>query len=105
MKTPTHGMEKVIETLRLVYWKKENVEINRQWESKVMIRIRKMAAFEPRPLFLPMFEHLVWRLVPVASLVLVGLIFFFIEFDLSPEYDLAQLMNNADELLSQIFGV
>ena len=53
-----------------------------------------------------MFEHLVWRLVPVTSLVLVGLIVFFIEFDLTPEYELVQLMNSAEELiLPQIFGV
>ena len=106
MKTPMHGMGKVIEILRLVYWKKENIEVDRQWEGQVMTRIREMAAFESRPRFLPMFEHLVWRLVPVTSLVLVGLIVFFIEFDLTPEYELVQLMNGAEELiLPQIFGV
>ena len=86
---------------------KENIEVDRQWEGQVMTRIRKMAAFKPRPLFLPTFEHLVWRLVPVASLVLVGLIVFFLEFDLTPEYDLVQLINGAEELmmLPQIFGI
>ena len=99
-------MEKVIEMLRFVYWKKENIAVDRQWEEQVMTCIREMAAFESRPCFLPMFEHLVWRLVPVTSLVLVGLIVFFIEFDLTPEYELVQLMNSAEELiLPQIFGV
>lgn len=71
-----------------------------------MTRIREMVAFESRPRFLPMFELLVWRLVPVTSLVLVGLIVFFVEFDLTPEYDLVQLMNGTEELmLPQIFGV
>ena len=100
-------MEKVIEALRLVYREKENIEVDRQWEGQVMTRIRKMVAFEARPLFLPTFEHLVWRLVPVASLGLVGLIVFFLEFDLTPEYDLVQLINGAEELmmLPQIFGI
>jgi hypothetical protein len=105
MKTLTNGMEKVIEALRLVYLKKEDIEIDRQWEGKVMTCIREMADFESRRRFLPMFERLVWRLVPVTSLVLAGLIALFFVFDLAPEYDLAQLMNGADELMSQIFGV
>jgi hypothetical protein len=71
-----------------------------------MQRIRKLGAIQPTPTFPEMFEPFVWRLAPVVSLLIVGLIVVLLAIDFTPGHDVFQLlMNGREELtLAQLFG-
>jgi len=106
MKTPARELEKLERLLRQAYRKKKPVEVDPHWEKRLMARIREASAPQEGPRFLPMFEHLVWRLTPVASLAVVILValLFKLEFA-SAHYALQSLLTGLEDLTwAQIFS-
>jgi len=106
MKIPGNELEKFFRILKQAYCEKEKLEIGSQWQNRVMVCIREMVPAESAPRFMPTFEHLVWRLAPVTSLLTLGLAGIAMMMDAVVEYDLFQLFMNAieDSTLVHLFG-
>ena len=106
MKISGNELEKLFGILKQAYHEKENFEVGVQWQDRVMAAVRQMGPVESVPRFMPTFEHLVWRLAPVTSLLTLGLAAIAIVMDAVVEYDLLQLFLNAveDSTLAHLFG-
>ena len=106
MKSSGNELERLTNILRQAYLGKERFEVGDQWQSGVMAAIRQMGPVESTPRFLPTFEHLVWRLAPVTSLLTLGLAALSIAIDVLFERDLFQLFLSAleDSALAHLFG-
>jgi hypothetical protein len=97
MKISGNELEKLFRILKQAYHEKEKFEVGAQWQ---------IGPVESVPRFMPTFEHLVWRLAPVTSLLTLGLAGIAIMMDAVVEYDLFQLFVNAieDSTLVHLFG-
>ena len=98
--------EKLKRILTQAYQEKEKIEVGDLWPEGIMRRIREFGAIQPTPGFLEMFEPFVWRLAPVVSLLILGLIVVLLALDFTSGYDVFQLlMNGKEELtLAQMLG-
>jgi hypothetical protein len=107
MKISRDEQEKLTQILRQAYQGKERLEVGMQWHNRAMAAIRQMGPVGSAASFLPTFEHLVWRLAPATSLLMVGLAALSVAMDVVYEYDLFQLFLNVieDSALAHIFGV
>ncbi len=106
MKISGNELEKLFRILKQAYHEKEKLEVGVQWQNRVMATVRQMGPVESMPRFMPTFEHLVWRLAPVTSLLALGLAAVSMVTDAVVEYDLLQLFLNAieDSTLAHLFG-
>ena len=106
MKSSGNELERLTNILRQAYLGKERFEVGDQWQNSVITRIREMGPVASAPCFLPTFEHLVWRLAPVTSLLTLGLAALSIAIDVLFERDLFQLFLSAleDSALAHLFG-
>ena len=106
MKTPGFDDESLMELFRQVYKGKELPEVEKAWRVRLMTRIREMGPPDRRPLFLPSFERLVWRLAPVTALLAIVLSALLINLGLDSAYDAVQLLTRAVEelTLAQLFA-
>jgi hypothetical protein len=107
MKSSGNQLERLTNILKQAYLGKERIEVGDQWQNSVMTRIRQMGPLASAPSFLPTFEHLVWRLAPVASLLTLALAALALATDFIVEYDLFQMLLNAveDSALAHLFGM
>ena len=90
--------KKLKQMLRAAYWKKEQrLPDDAPDTDDLMSRIRQLGPPSPDPDFLTSFEQLVWRLVPVASLFVILFTGVLLTLDLTPGYDVFQLLLNGRE--------
>ena len=54
---------------------REKVAIDEGWQGRLMARVRQVGGVEGKPRFLPAFERLVWKLVPISLPMSVGMVF------------------------------
>jgi hypothetical protein len=106
MKISGNELETLSRILKQAYHEKEKFEVGVQWQNRVMAAVRQMGPVESMPRFIPTFEHLVWRLAPVTSLLMLGLAAVSMAMDAVIEYDLLQLFVSAIEesTLAHLFG-
>jgi hypothetical protein len=67
--------EKLGDLMRSVYRTREKVAIDEGWQGTLMARVRQVGGVEGKPRFLPAFERLVWKLVPISLPMSVGMVF------------------------------
>jgi hypothetical protein len=89
------------------YHAKGNAAVGEQWQQEVMRRIRRLGALQSEPGFLASFQHVVWRLAPVAGVVLIVLTAVLVQVDFSPDYNVFQVLYNGTEelTLTQMLGI
>jgi hypothetical protein len=105
MESLQHELDSVIEMLRRVYHKKENLEVGEQWQVNAMRRIRDLGPIKSKPSFFMLFEQFVWRLTPATCLLIIVLATIFLKLDFTPEYDVfTSFINDTEEvMLAQLF--
>ena len=89
-----------------IYCLRDSMTTGNQRRAETMSRIRLIGPLGSRPVFLELFEQMVWRLAPAASLLVVALIVVLFISGLTPETDLfSSFMNEPEELnLAQLIG-
>jgi len=87
MKSRISENETLKEAFRRVHFAKGKEDAEGDWRSRVMRRIRQIGPLNAGVRFWPQFEHLVWRLVPASSLVVLALTFLLLNMDLDPNHD------------------
>jgi len=99
------GSRKLDAILRQAYRQRDEAEAGPNWQDKVMRRIWEIGPFEPSVGFLPAFGDLVWRLVPVTSLLAAALVCLLLTLGGSAD-PLPPFVTAAEEsMLSQILGI
>jgi len=83
--------EKLVDLMRRVYLAREDVAIDDTWQHALIERVREMGGAERKPRFLPAFERLVWKLVPVSLSLSVGMVFLLARLYTTAHYDGLQL--------------
>jgi hypothetical protein len=98
--------KKLDEILREAHRQRGETGAGTNWRDAVMARIGEIGPLDPSIRLLPAFGELVWRLVPVTSLLALVLICLLVTLGTSWSDPLEPLINAAEEsLLFQIFGV
>ena len=107
MKSLNNEIESAKELLRRVYHEKENVEIDDKWRLNVMDHIRSIGPIKTTPNHITLFEQFLWRLAPVACLLIIVLAILLLEVDFTPEYEVfASLINGVEPVsLEQLLGL
>ncbi len=105
MKTPKYNPDRMRDLLRQAYHEKTPMEIGRHWETRLMGQIREIGPLGLRPRFLPTFERVVWRLVPVTTPLVLVMIALLIKLYLGSTPNAFQLfLHGAEErTLAQMF--
>lgn len=82
---------KMRKVLAEAYREKENVEVGELWQARVMGHIRSLGPLYPVTSYLQLFEGFVWRLAPVACVLILILAAIFIHMDFISEYEMARI--------------
>ncbi|HEY3277045.1 MAG TPA: hypothetical protein VGJ94_10520 [Syntrophorhabdaceae bacterium] len=107
MKTSGIGPDKLRHALRRAYIGKEPPEIGLKWRDALMAKVREIGPLCGKPRFLPSFEKIVWRLVPITTPLALILIFFLVKLGLaSAQNSLQSFINGLEEwTIIQFFSV
>jgi len=99
--------ESLKKAFRKAYSAKEREGIGEGWQSRAMRRVRQIGPLRPAAGFWPAFESMVWRLASVSCILVVALIFFFVnmEFDVDSDYLSAMAAEMENPSLAEIFGL
>ena len=107
MKTRRHKEEGLRDLMRLTYERRDSIEVGDAWRTGLMARVRAIDLAPATPRFLPSFEHLVWRLVPVTTPLVLILIVILVKLGLDARYDAFQMLITGleDLTLARFFPV
>jgi hypothetical protein len=88
------------------YHKKEKAEIGESWQTSVMDQIRSLGTLNPKISFFEVFQGFVWRLVPVATILVLLLGAGITQLDIISDYELTKvfLEDPADYTLLALNG-
>jgi len=81
---------KLDKALKKTYCAKKEVLLDEGWQMRVMHDIRKTKPLNT-PNSVPVFTQFIWRLAPVACILILILAMGLAGLDFSPEYELAQV--------------
>ena len=81
-------MTKIREALGTAYREKEQFATDDLWETRVMGHVRSLGAPVSPPRFSMLFGRFVWRLAPVACLLIIALTAGLVNLDYAPEYEI-----------------
>ncbi len=99
MKSIRYEFDRLIEVFRGVHSEKKEAAVNDRWQLEVMRRIRNLEPAEHRVNFLTMFEEFIWRLSPVACVLLIALAIILMLTDFTSDNEIFSLfLNNSDEI-------
>ena len=99
MKSIRYEFDRLIDVFRRVHSEKNAAVVDDRWQLEVMRRIRNIEPAEHRANFLAMFEEFIWRLSPVACVLLIALAIILMQTDFTSDNEIFNLfINNADEL-------
>lgn len=89
---PVHN-EKLLNIFKIAYKEREKQsgKLDEQWQEGVMSRIKALGLPPVQPSFFFLFEQSVWRLVPVACLLILSLALFIQKLGLVPEYEMTKI--------------
>jgi hypothetical protein len=82
--------KKLKKMLTAAYYGKEKAAVNERWEIRVMRRVRSLGPLNTKTNYLELFEGLVWKLAPVACLLILALTVILTKFDFVSEYEIAK---------------
>ena len=97
--------EKLKNILRHAYRTREEIDAGDLSLDDLMRRIRQAGSIQMLPLFLEMFEPIVWKLAPVACLFIFALTALLLTLDFTSAHDLFEMfMDGKEEItLAQLF--
>ena len=81
-------MTRVREALGAAYRERERFSTGDLWEARVMGHVRSLGAPVSPPRFSMLFGRFVWRLAPVACVLIIALTAGLVTFDYAPEYEI-----------------
>jgi hypothetical protein len=82
--------KKLKETLTAAYYEKEKAPVNERWQIRVMRHVRSLGPLNARTNYLELFEGLVWKLAPVACLLILALTIILTKLDFVSDYEIAR---------------
>ena len=82
---------KIRKALAAAYREKEKVVAGELWQTSVMGHIRRLGPLYPASSYLEFFERFLWRLAPVACVLILILAVIFIHMDFLSEYEMAKI--------------
>ena len=85
------GFIKVRKALATAYYEKEKAEVGELWQLRVMRHIRSLGPLYSKPRSLEPFQRFVWRLVPVACVLVLLLGVALSQLDFVSDYELAKM--------------
>jgi hypothetical protein len=95
MRLFTGRLQKLEPVFRRVYAKKDTTEFREPdgtWRANVMRKIRLQDSSNTSDEFLMRFEKFVWRLAPVACVLIILLAFWALQEGVTPDYEMAALV-------------
>ena len=95
------------EIFKKAYDGKEAAFEGDEWRLNVMARIRNLEPVTSGKLFFIGLEQVLWRLAPVACLMIIALTIILYKLEMVPDYSIFQVLMNGEEepTISQIVGV
>lgn len=85
------NLNNVIEALRISYHKKESVQVNNHWESRVMNLIRMKGVKNGHNDFFELFQQFVWQIAPFTAVLVILLGIAMARMDFLSDYELAKI--------------
>lgn len=82
---------KLQKALATAYREKEEAEVGDIWPARVMGHIRSLGPLYPKTSFFEMFQGFVWRLVPVACILVLLLGAAITQLDIVSDYELTKV--------------
>ena len=82
---------KLRKALATAYHEKEKAEADELWLARVMGHIRSLGPLYPKTSFFEMFQGFVWRLVPVACILVLLLGAAITQLDIVSDYELTKV--------------
>lgn len=82
--------EKLKRTLTAAYYEKEKAAVNELWQIRVMSRVRSLGPLNAKSNFLELFERFVWKLAPLACLLILALAIILTNLDFVSDYEIAK---------------
>ena len=99
MKSIQSELDRLIQAFRQVHSGRQDAVVDDRWQLEVMRRIRNLDSVEHRAPFLVMFEEFIWRLSPVACVLLIAMAIMLMLTDFTPENEIFSLfINNSDDI-------
>ena len=99
MKSIRTEFDRLIGVFRRVHSEKKAAVVDDRWQLEVMRRIRNLEPAEHRANSLAMFEEFIWRLSPVACVLLIALAIILVLTDFTSDNEIFSLfLNNSDEI-------
>lgn len=99
MKSIRFDFDRLTEVFRRVHSEKEKAVVDDRWQTEVMRRIRNLDPVEHRTNFLTVFEEFIWRLAPVACVLIITVAIMLMLTDFTSESEIFNLfINNSDEI-------
>jgi len=93
MKPITDGdLDKVLKAFSAAHQDREKAEVGELWPVRVMGHIRSMSRIYPGAGYLEHMQQLVWRLSPVAVVLVLLLSAVLFQLDFTSDYDLAKML-------------
>lgn len=77
-------------TLTAAYYEKEKAAVNGPWQIRVMRRVRTLGPLNVKTSYLEFFEGFVWKLAPVACLLILVLTIILTKLDFISDYEIAK---------------
>lgn len=82
--------KKLKKTLTAAYYEKEKASVNGLWQIRVMSHVRSLGPLNTKTNYLELFEGFVWKLAPVACLLILALTIILTKLDFVSEYEIAK---------------
>ena len=82
---------KLRKALAAAYREKEKTEVGNLWQSRVMGHIRSLGPLYPETSYFERLERVVWRLAPIACVLLFVLVTAVAKVDFVSEYEIARI--------------
>ena len=99
MKFYRYEIDRLIKVFRRVHSERLNTDVKDGWQRQVMRHIRNLDPAEYRSNFLTLFEEFIWRLSPVACVLLIALAIILMMTDFNSDNEIFSLfLNNFDEI-------
>lgn len=82
--------KKLKKMLTAAYYEKEKADVTERWQIRVMRHVRNLGPLNVKTSYFELFEGLVWKLAPVACLLILALTIILTKLDFVSEYEIAK---------------
>lgn len=91
MKSDQDAYARLERALKRAFGERERVKPGEQWQQQVMSHIRSLGPLKVKASSVDIFEQFLWRLTPVAGVLIVIVTVCIFNLDLVPEYEMVKL--------------